>query len=53
MSCKSAIVEVLSLAVTTGSVPVAVQVRERLQESLAAWRQMHGVSHQSMEAARA
>jgi hypothetical protein len=49
MTYESAIVEALGLNPPAGSAPAAVQSAwTRLQESLAAWRQMHGVSHQSM-----
>lgn len=44
MSCEFAIIEGLGL-----TAPAAVQSAwSRLQESLTAWRQMHGVSNQSM-----
>ena len=49
MSYESAIVEALGLTAPAGGVPAAVQSAwTRLHESLTAWRQMHGVSHQSM-----
>jgi len=51
MSCESAIVEALGLIAPPGDAPAAVQSTwSRLQESLTAWRQMHGVSHQSLGA---
>lgn len=49
MSYESAIVEALGLTAPAGDAPAAVQSAwARLQESLTAWRQMHGVAHQSM-----
>jgi hypothetical protein len=49
MSCESVIVEALGLTAPAGDAPAAVQYAwTRLQESLSSWRQMHGVSHQSM-----
>ena len=49
MSYESAIVEALGFSAPAGDVPAAVQSAwARLQDSLTAWRQMHGVSHQSM-----
>jgi|GEM_PF-4826999 len=51
MSYESAIVEALSLIAPAGDAPAAIQTAwSRLQESLTAWRHMHGVSHQSMGA---
>jgi hypothetical protein len=49
MSYESAIVEALDLNAPAADAPVAIQSAwARFQESLAAWRQMHGVSHQGM-----
>jgi len=51
MSYEPAIVEALGLTAPAGDAPAAVQSAwTRLQESLTAWRQMHGVSHQSLGA---
>jgi hypothetical protein len=49
MSYESAIVEALGLTPPGGGAPAPIQSAwARLQESLTAWRQMHGISHQSM-----
>ena len=51
MTYESSIVEALGLTAPPGDAPAAVQSAwARLQESLSAWRQMHGVSHQSLGA---
>ena len=51
MSYESEIVDALGLTAPSGSAPATIQLAwTRLQESLAAWRQMHGVSHQSLGA---
>ncbi len=51
MSYESAIIEALGLTAPPGDAPAAVQnAWTRLQESLIVWRQMHGVSHQSLGA---
>ena len=51
MSYKSAIVEALGLTAPAGDAPAAVQSAwTRLEVSLTAWRQMHGLSHQSLGA---
>jgi hypothetical protein len=49
MSYESDIVEALGLIASTGDAPAAVQSAwTRLQESLAAWRQMHAVANQGL-----
>ena len=49
MSYESAIVEALGLTAPAGAAPAVVQSAwSRLQESLAAWRQMHAVANQGL-----
>ena len=51
MSYESAIIEALGLTAPPGDAPATVQSPwSALQTSIANWRQMHGVSHQSMGA---
>ena len=48
MSYEAAIIEALGLTAPPGDAPAAVQSAwSALQTSIANWRQMHGVSHQS------
>jgi len=51
MSCESAIIEAPGLTAPHGDAPASVQSAwSDLQTFIANWRQMHGVSHQSMRA---
>ncbi len=51
MSYEAAIIEALGLTAPPGDAPAAVQSTwSALQISIANWRQMHGVSHQSLGA---
>jgi hypothetical protein len=49
MSYENDLVEALGLSAPENTAPAAVQSAwTRLQDSLSAWRAMHGISHQSM-----